>query len=139
MEKLTRQQLKTIFKKVKRFRLPKELDDIDFSKLKFFGWTDQTDNVAYTVLDYKGRLEGIRWEITRLTHVPLSPAFCEVCRKHRSRSEIMLVSAPTKKLPKGVSYQTRGNYICYNLFRCAEEAKEITALENLYQGILEKE
>lgn len=136
MKKITRNQLKKIFKKVKHFRLPEDLEEREFDKLKFLGWVDQTDDVAYTVFEYKGKLEGIRWEITKLTYRPVSPAFCEICKKHRRRDEIMLITSKPRKLDKGTDFQTKGNYVCFDLLRCSLEAKDTKGLEILYKQII---
>jgi hypothetical protein len=138
MKPLTKQQLKTIFKKVKHFRPPKDLDEINFDQLTYLGWIDTTDMVAYTVYNYKGKPEGIRWQITQLTHKPLHLAFCEICRQQRPRGHILFVSSKTRKLSKGINYRTRGNYICSNFDKCNHSIKDHQGIEKLFRMIIEE-
>lgn len=136
MKKISREELNKIFKRAKHFRPPKDMDKIDFSKIKFLGWIDQTRNVVYSVLDFNDKLEGVKWNFKRLGHVPLKPAFCEICKRHRRRDDIIMIIAKTRKTPKGVVYIERGNYVCYNIIDCSQKAKDTSALEILYKDIL---
>lgn len=139
MERVSREQLKILFRKVKKLRLPKDLEDKDFDKLKYLGWLDETDQVCYLVYKYKGELTGLRLEVLRCSHKPLQRGFCEFCHKHRKRSDILLVSAKTKKLPKGINYRSRGNYICSNFDQCNRDLKDTKEIENFFYMILEQE
>lgn len=136
MQKLTTQQLKTIFKKVKHLHLPKDLDSADFHSLKYYSWADEGDKVLYIVYEWNGTLRGIRWDALRVSSGPLQRGFCVICKKERKRDDVVFVTAETKRLPKGVFYRTRGNRICADYTRCNRDMKSDREIRNLYDLIL---
>lgn len=139
MIKITRENLKEIFKKVKKLRLPKDLESKDFDNLKYLGWIDGSDRVCYLVYEYKGKLEGLRLEFLRSSFKPLQRGFCEFCHRHRKKDEILFVSAKTKKLPKGVYYRVRGTYICSDFEQCNKDLKDDELVRKFFYQILEED
>jgi hypothetical protein len=137
MVNLTRDQLKRIFKKERRLRLPKNLEEINFSELNYFGWIDLTDYVMYTVAEYNGKVEGIKWDITRPdSTVGIRLEMCEICKQHRKTGEVVLISAKTRRKDKGVNYMSRGHYVCYDSTQCNQGMKNREGLEHLFSLIL---
>ena len=131
----TREQLKVIFKKAKHLRLPANLEEIDFSPLKYFGWLDETDRVYYMLYESSSELIGIRWEVLKLSNTTMKLGMCDICLKHRPLSSIQFVSTKTRKLPKGVYYRTRGRYICSDCFECNKDMKDNKGIEDLVKSI----
>lgn len=100
MQTIDRNQLKTIFKKVKKFRLPESFDDVNFAELNYYGWLDETDRVCYVVYEYNGKFEGVRFEYLRSVYKPLLKGFCVFCCKQRRKEETLFITAKTKKAPQ---------------------------------------
>jgi FBP C-terminal treble-clef zinc-finger len=139
MKEVTRDQLKKLFKKVKHFRMPPNLEEINFNSLHYFGWYDESDDVAYLITELNNQLEGIRGEITRMpTRVSMMHQ-CSICQKGREFDEVMLFTAHTKRLPKGVYYQVRGTYICNDYKTCNSDMKNSLQIEKFFNQILYKE
>lgn len=139
MQPVTREQLKELFKKVKKLRLPKDLENLDFADLKYLGWLDETDRVYYLVYNYKDRLTGLKLDALRCSQKPLQRGFCEFCHKHRKRNDILLIDTKTKMLPKGVNFRTRGTYICSDPLMCNQDLKNADEVDRFFYMILEQE
>lgn len=136
MEKVSRDQIKQLFKKVKHLRLPKDLEQVDFDKLHYYTWRDTSEDVLYMVYRYDGELNGIRWDIQKLPNKLLGVSFCELCQKNRQRNEIILVSAKSRKLAKGVSHRVTGNYICSNSEQCNQDLQNYEGLDKLFKAVV---
>lgn len=140
MEILTREQLKKLFKKVKKLRLPDNLEEVDFAPLNYYSWMDETDSVLYMVYNYKGVLTGIPWKANRLSlSNSATGGLCDICQKHRKLNQIVLGSAKTKNRPKGVDYRTRGKYMCIDYAECNNGMKNCDELDYLFSMIFDQE
>jgi len=139
MQIITREQLKQLFPKVKKLRLPKDLDKIDFSNLHYLGWLDESDKVAYLVYNYHKQLTGLRFDFIRAGSQSMQLSFCELCKKHRKRSEIIFVTTRTKKRPKNVNYRVRGNYICSDFNQCNQDLVDLDWINKFFYQILEQD
>lgn len=139
MQKITREDLKQLFKKVKKLRLPNDLEQRDFASLNYLGWIDESDKICYLVYKYKGKLTGLRFNFIRSVFKPLQKGFCELCHKHRRKSDVLFISTKTKKLPKGINYRTRGTYICSDFNKCNQDMKDSKTIVELFYRILEEE
>lgn len=137
MTTITREQLKTLFKKVKHLRLPKDLESEDFSKLKYFAWMDESDDVYYLLVELDDKLEGIRGEVNRSQPRIMMKHLCTICKQQREFSDVMLFTAKTRKLPKGVEYRTAGVYICTDFRQCNQEMKNSEEIERFARTIIE--
>ena len=137
MKPLSREQLKTLFKKVKRLRLPPELESVSFLELVYFSWLDKSDMVLYTVFNFRNEPTGLRLEVVRPPAGALRLGFCEFCNKHRKQSEVFFVAIETKKRPEGVEYQSRGTWMCANYVQCNRDLKNSDKITEFYERILE--
>ncbi|MBN1618140.1 FBP domain-containing protein [Candidatus Dojkabacteria bacterium] len=135
MKTLTREDIKNIFKKVKKLRIPKDLLSIDFEKMKYFAWLEPSSQEVFMIYEYNGKQEGIKWDTTKASKSSTKMAFCEICKKHRSKNEILLITAKTKNKPKGVNSQTRGNFICSDFATCNESMDDLDGINSLYDLI----
>lgn len=141
METVTREKLNELLKKVKRFKPPVGLEEIDFGPLKFLAWWDQTANAYYLVHEMDGdegkELVGLKFDVLKLsTQGPFARAFCELCHKHRKRDEVLLVSTRMKKKIKGVDYRAKGIYVCSDPMQCNRDMKNTIDLDYFVQAVL---
>lgn len=137
MKTITRDQIKKIFKKIKHLRLDSDYDDVDFEKLKFYSWIDTSGNSKYFIYEFKGKIEGICFDITKMTKAPLQLGFCEICKQHRPRSGIVLISSKTRKRPKNIDYRVRGNYVCIDSTQCNLDMQDNEGIDRLFGRIIE--
>ncbi len=137
MQTITRDSLKKIFKKVKHLRLPKGIEDVDFSTLSYYSWLDQSDMVLYVLYEFKNELTGLRLEVVPAPAGALRLGFCEFCHKHRKQSEVFFVSTQTKYRPRGIEYRSRGTWVCSDYNICNTSLKT-TKINDFFYRILEE-
>ena len=138
MKTVTRDELKKLFKKVKHLRLPSNLERINFEGLKYLGWIDESDDIAYLVTDYKSETTGLRCEITKTSNQRKIKGLCSICNQQKELEEIMLVTTKMKRVPKGVDYRVGGVYICTDFMDCNNALKTSEEIERFFERILEK-
>lgn len=136
MQIINRTQLKKIFQKVKHLKLPPDLEEANFDELKYFGWIDRTNEVAYLLYELDGSLQGLRWKINKLNANAMKMGFCDICKKHHKMDELVFIYARTKHLPKGIDYRSRGRYICTDSLRCNKDMKDEDGIRDLFLMIL---
>lgn len=120
--KITEQQLKKLFPKQKKLRLP-DLSTIDHNKLTFLSWNDLKSNKKVIIYDLEGTLVGTEGKMT-----PTSKK--NICSFCNSFGEVAYFSTVTKeKRPKNADYyKAIGNLICTDSNECN---KNITNTEYL--------
>jgi hypothetical protein len=138
MRNITREEIKRIFKKVKHLRLPQKLEEINFSDLKYLGWVDESDDIAYLVSEYKGEISGLRCEITKTSNQRKIKGLCSICNQQKELNEIMLITTKMKRVPKGVDYRVGGVYICTDFKDCNLHLKSSDEIEKFFYTILER-
>ncbi len=138
MKALTRDGLKTVYKKVKHLRLPPKLEEVDFSTLTYYSWLDQSDMCLFVVYDFHGISTGLRLEVVLPPAGALRLGFCEFCHKHRKQSSVFFVATETKKRPKGVEYQSRGTWMCSDYIVCNRDMKDDARINEFFVRILEE-
>jgi hypothetical protein len=137
MGPLIRDQLKTLFKKVKHLHLPSDLEEVNFEPLIYFSWTEESDKSLYLVYEYKRIVTGLRLQFIRSRSNALQLGFCEFCHKHRKRSEVLFVATETKKRPKHVVYRSRGTWLCSDYQKCNHDMKNDDLIKEFYFRILD--
>lgn len=120
--KITEQQLKKLFPKQKKLRLP-DLSTIDHNKLTFLSWNDLKSNKKVIIYDLEGTLVGTEGKMT-----PTSKK--NICSFCNCFGEVAYFSTVTKeKRPKNADYyKAIGNLICTDSNECN---KNITNTEYL--------
>lgn len=119
---ITEQQLKKMFPKNKKLKLP-DLSTIDQSKMTYLSWTDLGLNKKFIVYELDGKMVGIECKVT-----PTSKAnYCSICQ---SIGEVTYFSTKTKakKSKNPDYYKSIGNLICADSNECN---KKITNAEYL--------
>jgi hypothetical protein len=120
--KITEQQLKKMFPKQKKLKLP-DLSNIDHSQLTYLSWNDLRSNKKFIVYELEGKMVGIVCEMTPTSKKNL----CSICNCF---GEVAYFSTLTKaKKPKNPDYyKAIGNLICADSSECN---KKITNVEYL--------
>ena len=139
MKQVTREQIRTLFKKVKHLRLPAQLEEVAFSDLTYFSWLDQSEMCLFVLFEYKNSLSGLRLEVVQPPVGALRLGFCEFCHKHRKQSDVFFVSCETKKRPKGIEYRSRGTWMCSKYEHCNKNMKNADRISEFFFRILEEE
>jgi hypothetical protein len=137
MKIITRVQLKTLFKKSKKLRVPGELDDVELEGLTYYSWLDQSDSRMFVVYEFRDVPTGLKLEVVRPPAGALRLGFCEFCHKHRKQSDVFFVAAETKKRPKGIEYRSRGTWMCSNYQACNTDMKNDTRIHEFFVQMLE--
>lgn len=128
---LTDKQLKKLFPKQKKLRVP-DLSAIDHRFLTYLGWTDIATNQMFLVYPLDGQLVGIEGRFTPVH----KKTICLLCKKHE---DVALFSAVTKSKPANASadyYKAVGNYMCTNSNVCNRHITDVTALETFLSEIV---
>jgi len=130
--KITEQQLKKMFPKNKKLKLP-DLSSIDHSKLTYLSWNDPRSNKKFIVYELEGKMVGIECKLT-----PTSKAnYCSVCH---SFGEVAYFSTVTKakKSKNPDYYKSIGNYICAESSECNKKITNVEYLTTILKESLGK-
>ncbi|WP_147535125.1 FusB/FusC family EF-G-binding protein [Bacillus marasmi] len=120
--KITEQQLKKMFPKQKKLKLP-DLTQIDHSQLTYLSWNDLRSNKKFIVFELDGNMVGIECEFTSNSKKNV----CSICH---GMGEVVYFSTVTKakKARNPDYYKAIGNLICADSSECN---KKITNVEYL--------
>ena len=120
--KITEQQLKKMFPKHKKLKLP-DLSNIDHSQMTYLSWNDLRYNKKFIVYELEGKMAGIECEFAPTSKKNL----CSFCN---SFGEVAYFSTVTKakKSKNPDYYKAIGNLICTDSSECN---KKITNVEYL--------
>lgn len=136
MKSVTRDEIKKIFKKRKKLRIPQEFDYIDFSNLKYYSWYDPNDHGLYMLFEYNNVIDGIAWDTEFFSQGDTRLGRCEICKKVVELRDMVLVTSKTRFRRKGVVYIARGNYICFHCDKCNKGMQDTEGLKTLVELIL---
>lgn len=120
--KITEMQLKKMFPKQKKLKLP-DLSHIDHTQLTYLSWNDLRSNKKFIVYELDGKMVGIECEFTPNSRKNV----CSICN---GLSEVAYFSTVTKakKAKNPDYYKAIGNLICADSSECN---KNITNVEYL--------
>lgn len=130
-ESVTEQQVKKLFPKVKKLKLP-DLASIDDRNVTYLGWTDIASNKQFLVYRLNGQLVGIEGRFTPAN----KKNTCFLCLK---QEEVALFTAVTKTKPAGASpdyYKAIGNYLCTNSEACNRNITDVSTLEKFIRDVI---
>lgn len=128
--KVTEQQLKKMFPKNKKLKLP-DLSKIDHSQLTYLSWNDLGSNKKFIVYELDGKLVGIECKMT-----PNSKK--NICSFCKCFGEVGYLSTITKaKKPKNPDYyKAIGNLICADSRECNKNVTNVDYLTTFLQDSL---
>lgn len=109
-EKPTEQQIKKLFPKVKKLKIP-ALEQVDWKEIIFLSWFDSGTNRKYIVYrDKTGVLKGIRGVFSHSE----KDGICSICTQ-LSKVGMFMVSKSGTSMG---TYTKKGNYICQDNITC---------------------
>jgi len=120
--KITEQQLKKMFPKHKKLKLP-DLTNIDHSQLTYLSWNDLRSNKKFIVYELERKMVGIECEFTPTSKKNL----CSFCN---SFGEVTYFSTVTKakKSKNPDYYKAIGNLICADSSECNKKISNVDYL-----------
>jgi hypothetical protein len=129
--KITEQQLKKMFPKHKKLKLP-DLLNIDHNRLTYLSWNDLRSNKKFIVYELDGRLVGVECEYTPNSKKNL----CSFCNCF---GEVAYFSTVTKakKTKSPDYYKSIGNLICADSSECNKKITNIDYLITFLEDSLD--
>ncbi|MFJ7725351.1 FusB/FusC family EF-G-binding protein [Neobacillus sp. NPDC097160] len=120
--KLTEQQVKKMFPKAKKLKVP-NLSTIDFEKMTYLSWSDISTNKKFIIYELNEKLMGIECKYSIINKDNL----CSFCNRF---GQVAFISTITKakKSNNPDYYKAIGNYICLDSAECN---KKITSVDYL--------
>ncbi|OEH92540.1 FusB/FusC family EF-G-binding protein [Bacillus solimangrovi] len=122
---VTEQEIKKLFPKVKKLRVP-HLAEFDMFTRSYVNWFDSGTNKTFLVTRMNQKLVGLQGTLTRINE----KGICTLCNGYEEVG-ILLVEEKGKQLG---TYTKRGNYICTDGEKCNQN---ITSLERIH-GFIER-
>jgi hypothetical protein len=129
---ITEQQLKRMFPKHKKLKLP-DLSTIDHSQLTYLSWNDLRYNKKFIVYELEGKMVGIECEFAPTSKQNL----CSFCN---SFGEVAYFSTITKakKSNNPDYYKAIGNLICADSSECNKKITNVDYLTTFLKDSLGK-
>ncbi|MBD8027464.1 FusB/FusC family EF-G-binding protein [Ureibacillus sp. Re31] len=127
---MTEQQLKKMFPKQKKLKLP-DLSNIDHHHLTYLSWKDLRSNRKIIIYELEGKMVGIECEFSSTTKKNL----CSFCNCFGEVSQISTVTK-TKKTKNPDYYRSIGNYICADSNECNKKITNVDYLEDFLKDSL---
>ncbi|XKI10916.1 Elongation factor G-binding protein [Sporosarcina sp. ANT_H38] len=129
---ISEQQLKKLFPKSKKLKLP-DLSTMDLTRLTYLGWNDSRSNKKYVVYELENRLVGIE-----CTFSPsIKKNICSICH---CQGKVTFFSTVTKekKLNNPDYYRSIGNLICADSSECNKNMTDASYLKYFLEESLRK-
>lgn len=129
---LSASDIKKIFKKEKKLKLPK-LDN-ESEKLVYHGWIDPSIRKLFIVYNFNDKLLGMACRLSEVnttnTHI------CTLCNHAGPQSEVDFVS-PICKTSRTTedAYKSLGFYVCLDSKKCNERITSTKKLEELLKEV----
>ncbi|MEO2077029.1 MAG: FusB/FusC family EF-G-binding protein [Bacillus sp. (in: firmicutes)] len=130
--KLTEQQVKKMFPKVKKLKVP-NLSDLDFEKMTYLSWTDISSNKKFIIYNLNEKLMGIECKYSILN----KDNICSFCNRFGKVAFITTVTK-AKKSNNPDYYKAIGNYICLDSAECNKKITSVDYLTSFLEEALEK-
>ncbi|WP_026575787.1 FusB/FusC family EF-G-binding protein [Bacillus sp. UNC438CL73TsuS30] len=128
--KITEQQLKKMFPKNKKLKLP-DLSQIDHGQLTYLSWNDLSSNKKFIVYELEGKIAGIECKPTPASKKNI----CSFCNRFGQVAYISTVTK-AKKSKNPDYYKAIGNYICTDSTECNKKITNVDYLTAFLQESL---
>jgi len=124
---VTEQQLKKLFPKNKKLKLP----DIPLDRMSYLSWIDSRSNKKYILYMLESKLVGIE-----CTFSP-SPKknICSICHCHEEVTQFSTITK-AKKTNNQDYYKSIGNLICVDSLTCNKNITDVSFLEGFLKESL---
>ncbi|HCW53825.1 FBP domain-containing protein [Clostridium sp. SM-530-WT-3G] len=132
MDKITESQIRKLFKKEKKLKIPSE--EVLNSKKVYLSWIDESINKMYIAYNLKDKLIGMTCRLD--FHKNKSVNICSLCNNIGDESEVTFVSSTCKTgSAKYGNYKSIGFHICLNNEKCNESITSLDKLEKLLKEV----
>ncbi|MGG3564334.1 FusB/FusC family EF-G-binding protein [Neobacillus rhizosphaerae] len=130
--KLTEQQVKKMFPKAKKLKVP-NLSAIDFEKMTYLSWTDISTNKKFIIYEHDEKMLGIECKYSIIN----KDNICSFCNRF---GKVAFISTITKaKMSNNPDYyKAIGNYICQNSDECNKKITNVDYLTSFLEESLRK-
>lgn len=118
--KLSEEDIKQLFPKVKKLKVPFFRDE-DLTEISYIGWNDSGANRKYIITYLDGELTGLYGHYRPLNQ----KSICSICHEQ----EKVGLFTSTIKSRKAEETISRGNYICHDSQTCNQNIKSRENLE----------
>ncbi|KOS67961.1 fibronectin-binding protein [Lysinibacillus contaminans] len=129
---VTEQQLKKLFPKSKKLKLP-DLSNVDLKRLTYLSWNDSRSNKKYLLYELEGQLVGIECTFSPSTKKNI----CSICHCHGEVTHFSTVTK-AKKLNNPDYYKSIGNLICVDSSQCNKNITDDSYLKDFLKESLLK-
>ncbi len=129
---ISEQQLKKIFPKSKKLKLP-DLSNIDLHRLTYLSWNDSRSNKKYILYELDSQLVGIECSFSPSTKRNI----CSICHCHGEVTHFSTITK-AKKVNNPDYYKSIGNLICVNSTECNKNITDVSYLEEFLRESLKK-
>ena len=130
--KLTEQQVKKMFPKAKKLKVP-TLSDGDFEKITYLSWTDISINKKFIIYELDEKLMGIECKYSILN----KDNICSFCN-HFGQVAFISTITKAKKSNNPDYYKAIGNYICLDNAECNKKITNVDYLTSFLEESLKK-
>lgn len=124
---VTEQQLKKIFPKSKKLKLP----NMSTEQLSYYSWIDSRSNKKYILYMLDNQLVGIECTFSPSTRKNI----CSICSCHAEVTQFSTITK-AKKVNNPDYYKAIGNYICMDSVKCNKNITDTTYLEEFLRESL---
>lgn len=122
--KITEAQIKKIFKKEKKLKLP-SLDRFDLTDMNFLAWDDAGNQSRYFILEENGQYKGIKGNYDKKS----ISGVCSLCNHH---GNVALFTTSIKGKIQG-TYKKHSNYICQDIAQCNNQISDIQDVHDFFE------
>lgn len=127
-KKVTTSNLKSLFKKEKKLKLP-NIESIDFHHICYFTWNDASTHRKYIVVEQQGKFKVIKGQVEANT----IKGICAICNHH---SDVNLFTT-TKKGKAIDTFKKHSNYICSDSQSCNRNIADYKRVNDFFERITE--
>lgn len=129
---ITEQQLKKLFPKSKKLKLP-DLSAVDLNRLTYLSWNDSRSNKKYILYELEDQLVGIECTFSPST----TKNICSICHGYEEVTHFSTVTK-AKKQNNPDYYKSIGNLICVDSSRCNKNITDVSYLNEFLKESLLK-
>ncbi|MGG3942734.1 FusB/FusC family EF-G-binding protein [Peribacillus psychrosaccharolyticus] len=129
---ITEQQLKKLFPKSKKLKLP-DLSTVDLTSTTYLSWMDSRSNKKYIIYELEDQVVGIECFFSPSSKKNI----CSICHCHGEVTHFSTITK-AKKLNNPDYYKSIGNLICADSSECNKKITDVSYLEEFLRESLRK-
>ncbi|PPA70671.1 FusB/FusC family EF-G-binding protein [Jeotgalibacillus proteolyticus] len=125
---LTQRDVKELFPKTKRLKLP-ILKDVDFTATTYLGWKDIGASRHYMICLINGKLIGVEGRYV----ISTKKSMCEICGRY---GDVAFMSVPKQRTSEE-NEKAFGKFVCYDSRECNQYIQKKDKLEQFIEQIID--